>query len=56
MATKNLNQYFKRDRQSSLPDKLSLSTTDAVNKEVKIIVSVQSDDVKDATQVYKINS
>ena len=41
MATKNLYQYFKRDRQSSLPDNISLSTIDAVNKEVKIIVSVQ---------------
>ena len=45
MATKNLYQYFKRDRQSSLPDNISLSTIDAVNKEVKRIASVQSDDV-----------
>ena len=45
MATKILYQYFKRDRQSSLPDNISLSTIDAVNKEVKRIASVQSDDV-----------
>ena len=45
MATKNLYQYFKQDRQSSLPNNISLSTIDAVNKEVKTIASVQSDDV-----------
>ena len=44
MATKILYQYFERDRQSSLPD-ISLLTIDAVNKEVKKIASVQSDDV-----------
>ena len=45
MAMKDLYQYFKRDRQSSLPDNISLLTIDAVNKEVKTIASVQSDDV-----------
>ena len=36
---------IKRDRQSSLPGNISMSTIDVVNKEVKIIASVQSDDV-----------
>ena len=45
MAMKNLYQYFKRDRQSLLPGNISLLTIDAVNKEVKIIASVQSDNV-----------
>ena len=52
MATKNLYQYFKRDRQSSLPGNISLSTTDAVNKEVKIIASVQSDAVSKTRGKY----
>ena len=52
MATKNLYQYFKRDRQSSLPDNISLSTIDAVNKEVKRIASVQSDDVSKTRGKY----
>ena len=45
MTTKNLYQYFKRDRQSLLPNNISLSTIDNVNKEVKTIASVQSDEV-----------
>ena len=45
MTTKNLYQYFKRDRQSSLPNNISLSTIDNVNKEVKTIASVQSDEI-----------
>ena len=42
---KILYQYFKRGRQGSLPNNISLSTIDAVNKEVKTIASVQSDDI-----------
>ena len=52
MAKKNLYQYFKRDRQSSLPDNISLLTIDVVNKEVKIIASVQSDDVSKTRGKY----
>ena len=58
MATKNLYQYFKWDRQSLLPNNMSLSTIDAVNKEVKTIASVQSDDVSKmwGKYVYQIKS
>ena len=52
MAMKNLYQYFKRDRQSSLPNNISLSTIDAVNKKVKIIASVQSDNVSKTQGKY----
>ena len=45
MTTKNLYQYFKRDRQSLLPNNISQSNIDNVNKEVKTIASVQSDEV-----------
>ena len=36
--------YFKRDRQSSLPDGISQSTINTVNKKVAAIASTQNDD------------
>ena len=44
MATKDLYCYFKRDRQSSLPNGISQSTINAVNKEVAAIASTQNND------------
>ena len=44
MAMKILYQYLKWDRQSSLRN-ISQSTIDAINKEMKIIASFQSDDI-----------
>ena len=44
MATKDLYCYFKQDRQSSLPNGISQSTINAVNKEVAAVASTQNDD------------
>ena len=44
MATKDLCCYFKQDTQSSLPNGISQSTINAVNKEVVVIASTQNDD------------
>ena len=43
LATKDLYCYFKQDRQSSLPNGISQSTINAVNKEVVAIASTHND-------------
>ena len=57
MALKNLHYYFKQDRQSSLPNSISHSIINAMNKEAAAIISTQHDDsLKTQSKYIKITA